>query len=349
MVSPGWTPRAHGTPATPSVATCRPSALVRVSKAPKAGCPGAVGESSRPRRCPSRVFGCHEARAPCQGAHAGDRQITVGKGRRARSALERRGRREVREVAAARGDGMRRVLRCPRRLARRQHRKVRRRKGGKPRGRPLRRDAAVGRAIDAERPLGSRRAKLFIARPPCPRSRRGRHGWAGTVGGARRLGDRQPDADDSRRPVTGPPEGCRWGQRRERVDYGEPERGKQEHEGKITGPDATACPAAMRPRRDPRVGASALAAGARAAPQGRRHPAVPARHTRECRRLRGAGRCAAAARPRDRVRPWRRDRVASGQGRLRRVIHPAAVARPGWRLGRAGRLTRGVTTPRPAT
>jgi len=215
-----------------------PPAFVCASRAPGAERPEAVrvvASAAPPAPAPRRA-----ARG------TGDRQVTIGRDRRARSVVEGWGGREVRQVAAVSGGGVRHRVRCPQGDARQQQRKVRRRSGGKPAGRPQRNDAAVGRAIDGRQPRGSRRAKRFVVRPRCPQSRRRRRVGAGTVGSARRLGARYMNARDARWPVTGLPEGCRWAKRRQYVDDGEPEGGEQKHEGKITGPEFPKPPAVRR-------------------------------------------------------------------------------------------------------
>ncbi len=142
-------------------------------------------------------------------------------------------------------------------------------KGGLPDRRAQRRNAALGRAIHGRQSLGCRGAKLLVAEHSCPQprpdlvSRR-------TPGGARfRAGG---DARHARQTVDRPSEGSRHGQRRERLDYGEPEGGKQEHECNLKGLDAQAYPATITQVSDQIASSAAGAAhsgGSRAIPSAR--------------------------------------------------------------------------------
>ena len=145
-------------------------------------------------------------------------------------------------MAAARGDGVRHAVRCPRSGARQRDREVRRRESGKPDGRSQRRDAAVGRTVDDQRPVRRGWAKLFVAEPPTQLLcvRRFRAGDGGSA--VRHLARCRRDAGYTRRPVGSPCDRGRYGQRRQRLDNGEPESGEEEHERRLAGPGAWAYP-----------------------------------------------------------------------------------------------------------
>ena len=182
------------------------------------------------------------AGSPSRLGGARDPQVTSRRCGRARSALERRGGGEVREVAAARYDGVRHLVPRRRREARQRQREVGGRESGRPDRRAQRWNTAVGRATHGRQPLGCRRAKLLVAEHSCPQPRP-KLLSRGTSGGARfRAGG---NAGHARQTVDRPQEGSRYGQRRERLNYGEPEGGKQEHECNLKGLDAKAYPATI--------------------------------------------------------------------------------------------------------
>ena len=187
---------------------------------------------------------------------ARDRQVTSGRCGRARSALERWGGGVVRQVSAARRSGVRHLIPGRRREARQREVDAGGRDADRPQWRSQRRNTALGPAIEGRQALRCRRTELLAAGEQCPQRGIGRRSARMPCGDPARA---DLDAGQAPRRVDRTVRAGRCGQRRERLNYGEPEGGKQEHQRNLRGQDAGTYPASLTRVSDPP--ASTVAAG----------------------------------------------------------------------------------------